>query len=98
MEAAHRQLKSFLFAHMYRHEKVTRMTAHAAEVVRDLFKRYRADPAALPVAWRAEAGAGAAKQARVIADYIAGMTDNYALDEHKRLVENPLALGRGGRG
>ena len=98
MEAAHRQLKSFLFAHMYRHEKVTRMTAHAAEVVRDLFKRYRADPAALPVAWRAEAGAGAAKQARVIADYIAGMTDNYALDEHKRLVENPLAPGRGGRG
>jgi dGTPase len=98
IEAAHRQLKSFLFAHMYRHAKVTRMTAHAAQVVRDLFARYRADPAALPAPWQGEAAGSDAKQARVIADYIAGMTDNYALDEHRRLVENPLALGRGGRG
>jgi dGTPase len=81
-----RALKSFLFAHMYRHDKVTRMTSHAATVVRALFARYRAKPAELPAPWREEASAGAeAKQARVIADYIAGMTDNYALDEHKRL-------------
>ena len=93
MQAAHQQLKAFLFAHMYRHDKVNRMTAHAAEVVRDLFRRYRADPAAMPPPWRDEASGGAsasgrdAKQARVIADYIAGMTDRYALDEHKRLFE-----------
>src|SRR5581483_10453637 len=67
MEAAHRQLKAFLFAHMYRHEKVNRMTAHAAEVVRDLFRRYRAEPAALPQPWRGEAQGGDAP--RVIADY-----------------------------
>ena len=83
---------------MYRHDKVTRMTSHAAKVVRALFERYRASPAELPAPWRDEASAGGvpgsaggAKQARVIADYIAGMTDNYALDEHKRLFE-----GRGG--
>lgn len=87
MEAAHRQLKSFLFAHMYRHAKVNRMTAQAAEVVRDLFARYRAEPALLPEPWREAAAGGEAKQARVVADYIAGMTDNYALDEHRRLVE-----------
>ncbi len=85
IEAAQRQIKTFLFAHMYRHEKVNRMTAHAAEVVRDLFERYRADPALLPEPWREAASGPEAKQARVIADYIAGMTDNYALDEHKRL-------------
>ena len=85
MQAAHQQLKSFLFAHMYRHDKVNRMTTHAAEVVRALFQRYRADPAALPDPWRDAAAGAEAKQARVIADYIAGMTDNYALDEHARL-------------
>jgi len=61
------------------------MTTHAAEVVRALFQRYRADPAALPDPWRDAAAGAEAKQARVIADYIAGMTDNYALDEHRRL-------------
>jgi dGTPase len=70
---------------MYRHEKVNRMTAHAAEVVRDLFARYRLNPAAMPSPWWDQAAGSDAKQARVIADYIAGMTDNYALDEHKRL-------------
>jgi dGTPase len=85
VEAAQKQVKAFLFAHMYRHAKVNRMTAHAAEVVRDLFARYRAEPALLPEPWREAAAGGDAKHARVIADYIAGMTDNYALDEHKRL-------------
>ncbi len=82
-------MKSFLFGHMYRHAKVNRMTAHAAEVVRDLFARYRAEPALLPEPWREAAAGGDAKHARVIADYIAGMTDNYALDEHKRLFGAP---------
>ncbi len=85
MNEHHRALKSFLFTHMYRHDKVNRMTAHAAEVVRALFARYRAEPAQLPEPWRDAAAGSEAKQARVIADYIAGMTDNYALDEHKRL-------------
>jgi dGTPase len=87
MNEHHRALKSFLFTHMYRHDKVTRMTSHAAKVVRALFARYRAEPALLPEPWREAAAGSEAKQARVIADYIAGMTDNYALDEHKRLFE-----------
>jgi len=85
MEAGQRELKAFLFEHMYRHPKVKAMTARAADVVRDLFKRYIADPALLPAAWQERGGAGGARLARVIADYIAGMTDRYALDEHKRL-------------
>jgi len=85
MSEHHRALKAFLFTRMYRHDKVTRMTSHAAEVVRALFARYRAEPALLPEPWREAAAGTDAKQARVIADYIAGMTDNYALDEHKRL-------------
>ena len=87
MNEHHRALKSFLFIHMYRHDKVTRMTSHAATVVRALFARYRAEPALLPEPWREAAAGHEAKQARVIADYIAGMTDNYALDEHKRVFE-----------
>ena len=87
MNEHHRALKSFLFTRMYRHDKVTRMTTHAAEVVRALFARYRAEPALLPEPWRDAAAGSDAKQARVIADYIAGMTDNYALDEHRRLFE-----------
>jgi dGTPase len=62
------------------------MTERAAQVVRALFARYSADPDALPLPWRQQIEGGAvAKRARVIADYIAGMTDNYALAEHKRL-------------
>ena len=85
VESAQKQVKAFLFAHMYRHPKVNRMTAHAAEVVRALFHRYRAEPALLPEPWREAAAGSDARHARVVADYIAGMTDNYALDEHRRL-------------
>jgi len=81
----HRALKAFLFTHMYRHDKVNRMTSRAAEVVRELFERYRAEPALLPSPWSDRARGTPAKQARVIADYIAGMTDRYAIEEHRKL-------------
>jgi dGTPase len=98
MQAAPQPLQTVPFAHMPRHAQETRMTAHAAEVVRGLFARYRAEPALLPEPWRAAAAGGEAKHARVIADYIAGMTDNYALDEHGRLFQNPLSQRERGRG
>ena len=85
MEACQRELKAFLFERMYRHPRVKAMTMHAANVVRDLFRRYVAEPTLLPERWRVEGGAGGAKGARAIADYIAGMTDTYALEEHRRL-------------
>jgi dGTPase len=79
-------LKRFLFQHMYRHERVTRMTEQAKLVVAELFDRHIADPSLLPADWQAEIGAaGDAKTARVIADYIAGMTDNFAFETQARL-------------
>ena len=60
----------------------------AASVVRDLFKRCSDDPAALPPEWREQAPArGSQAYARHISDFIAGMTDRYALAEHRRLFD-----------
>jgi dGTPase len=79
-------LKDFLFRHVYRHERVNRMTARAGKVVRDLFALYMEAPAHLPEEWRTEArGAERARAARLVADYIAGMTDRFALEEHRKL-------------
>jgi len=79
-----RALKRFLFEHMYRHEKVNQMTARARRVVGDLFALYMSARAPLPADWRQlfDEDDETAK-ARVVADYIAGMTDRFALDEHR---------------
>jgi len=83
-----RALKSFLFQSMYRHYKVNRMTAKARRVVRELFELYVAQPDCLPNEWRLTAEAGDAKhRALLVSDYIAGMTDRYALEEHRRLFD-----------
>jgi dGTPase len=83
-----RALKSFLFERMYRHYKVNRMTSKARHVVRELFDLYLAQPDCLPTEWRAQAAQpGSAATARLVADYIAGMTDRFALDEHQRLFD-----------
>ncbi len=81
-----RALKAFLFERMYRHRRVNRMTARARKVVAGLFERYLADPALLPKEWRDQVeGTKALAKARVIADYIAGMTDRFALEAHRNL-------------
>jgi len=83
-----RELKEFLFPNMYKHYKLNRMTSKAKRVVRDLFELFLAEPGTMPTEWQAHAaGAGSAVTARVVADYIAGMTDRYALDEHRRLFD-----------
>ena len=84
MVADNLRLKAFLFERMYRHPKVNQMTARARHVVRALFEFYMNDPKALPDMWRQKA-ADEAVRARRIADYIAGMTDRFALDEHVRI-------------
>jgi dGTPase len=86
------ELKRFLREHLYRHYQVHRMTAKAQRVVRQLFEALSADPRLLlpEFSEQAEAAAkegGAAGRMRVVADYIAGMTDRYALDEHERLFD-----------
>ncbi|MGH6917239.1 MAG: deoxyguanosinetriphosphate triphosphohydrolase [Geminicoccaceae bacterium] len=80
------QLRHFLHAHMYSHYKVRRMSLKAQRIVEELFDGLLREPDCLPPAWRARAGApGAPRTVEAIADYIAGMTDRYALDEHDRL-------------
>jgi dGTPase len=88
MQRNDKALKAFLFERMYRHWRVNRMTSKARRVVQELFRVLVAEPQCLPNEWRQEAdGAGTPRSARVVADYIAGMTDNFALDEHRRLCD-----------
>ncbi len=85
-QPAEKQLRAFLWEHLYRHYQVNRMTSKARRVVRDLFEIFIAEPETLPPDWRSPSG-NKAEQARLIADYIAGMTDRYALTEHNRLFD-----------
>ena len=88
MRANDRALRAFLTEHMYRHYRVSRMGAKAKRIVRELYDLLSAAPDCLPTEWRLQAeGAGTAATARVVADYIAGMTDRFALDEHYRLFD-----------
>jgi dGTPase len=79
-----RALKDFLFERMYRHDKVNRKTEQVQDVVRQLFAHYLAKPEALPAGWQA-AEADQRTAARRVADYIAGMTDRFALEEVRKL-------------
>ena len=90
---ADREIKAFLRPRMYRHARVMRVMDEAAGVVRDLFAHYDAHPGELPAEWRLGLDhAGAAQRARRIADFIAGMTDRYALAEHARLFDSTPEL------
>jgi len=86
MDAQRLELKAFLMANLYRHHRVVRMAVKAQKVMADLFHAYMAEPAQLPPHIMARWQAGEA-QARVVADYIAGMTDRFALDEHNKLFD-----------
>jgi len=82
-----RALKRFLSERMYRHYRVNRMSSKARRVVRELFQLFLAEPECLPGEWRALTRRDAPETARIIADYLAGMTDRFALDEHRRLFD-----------
>ena len=84
MRAETTALKRFLYANLYRHFKVNRMRVKASRIVRELFDAFMADPVLLPPDYQVGSG-DQDKQARKIADYIAGMTDRYAIREHKRI-------------
>ncbi len=88
----HLELQGFLREHVYRHYKVLRMTSKARRVLQQLFEAFSKDVSLMPpehrdLALRAEVAHGAAGRARSVADYIAGMTDRYAILEHRRLFE-----------
>jgi len=88
MAATDRTVKAFLYKRMYEHWKLNRSHSKARRVVTDLFGLLFAEPNCLPPPWRERAEqAGTQARARLVADYIAGMTDRFALDEHRRLFD-----------
>jgi dGTPase len=79
-------LRRFLMARMYRHWRVNRSRSQARRIIRELFDLLLAEPDLLPPAWQKGGdGAGGQKTARRVCDFIAGMTDDFAMDEHRRL-------------
>ena len=80
-----RELKSFLSENFYHHPRVMRRTRKAEWIVGDLFKTYRDDPKLLPAHVRTRFSREG--QPRAISDYIPGMTDRFAMDEHKKLLD-----------
>ncbi len=81
-----RSIKDYLFPSLYRHRRIMKVRFEAAGVVTDLFTKFTADPALLPPEWREGLDDDEERAVRV-RDYIAGMTDRYALQEHRRLFD-----------
>lgn len=88
MREQSQSLKRFLFHNLYRHAQVTQTTDQARQVVRDLFEAYLSNPREMKPAYASQCSASESTtaQARVVADFIAGMTDRYAAREHERLT------------
>ncbi len=81
-------LKAFLFQRVYRHERVMRVMGGAEQVVGDLFQRYLREPRLLPEAWQSAVRSREGRRlARLVADFVAGMTDRLAVAEHRRLFD-----------
>jgi dGTPase len=90
MQQDQHELKQFLRTHLYRHYRVNRMSSKAGRILRDLFQAFLGEPALMPDEFQARARID---KPRAIADYIAGMTDRYAILEHRRLFaveDHPL--------
>ena len=88
MRANDRARQEFRFARRYRHHRVNQMTMKAKRVVSELFDLHLEQPQCLPAEWQAQvAGADEAAAARLVADYIAGMTDKFALETHQHLFD-----------
>jgi len=77
-------LKRFLLQNLYRHYKVARMSEKASRLIRDLFAAFTSEPKLLPPEFQ---GRAKADLARAVCDYIAGMTDRYAILEHRRIFD-----------
>ena len=87
MQRRNRELKDFLYRNLYRHPRVVRMQVKAERLITDLFGSYQSEPAILPVPIQKLLEKRGLE--RSICDYIAGMTDRYAIEEHQKLF-NPL--------
>jgi dGTPase len=82
------RLRQFLYDRMYRHWKVNRTRSQARRILAEMFQLFLAEPDVMPSEWgaRAQAADGAAR-ARIVCDYIAGMTDRFAIEEHRKLFQ-----------
>lgn len=88
MTRRNRELKDFLYAKLYRHPRVVRMAVKAEHIISDLFGAYLSEPAILPT--HVQALAEHRSLERTACDYIAGMTDRYAVDEHRKLFDSSI--------
>jgi dGTPase len=89
LAAQEKELKTFLYKNMYRADDVMRVRADAERVVAELFDAYFADPRKMPEGWREGLDLASDRiKARDVADFLAGMTDTYALKEHRRLFDH----------
>ncbi|MEH0073298.1 deoxyguanosinetriphosphate triphosphohydrolase [Pannonibacter sp. Pt2] len=94
MSRAEKEVKRFLFARMYRHPDVLSVRKLVARITRELFAHYMATPSDMPREWAAGAADLAPEaRARRVCDFIAGMTDRYAIEEHRRLFDDTPDLG-----
>jgi dGTPase len=91
---AERDLKRFMYRHLYHHPRQLEAAEAAHGIVAGLFAAYRADPGALPEGWRAGLPAEEPWRSRHIADFIAGMTDRYAVSRYREVV-GPVELPEG---
>jgi dGTPase len=86
-------LRQFLFTRMYRHYRVNRMRSQARRILSEMFQLFMSEPGVMPPEWSAKAEArDPIKRARAVCDYIAGMTDRYAIEEHRKLFSLEVAL------
>jgi dGTPase len=92
MEKADKAIKAFLFGRMYRHDRVKRVMSEAEGVLRDLFSHYAKSPSDMPGEWRDGLDTDRHSRVRRVADYVAGMTDRYALIEHARFFKTTPEL------
>jgi dGTPase len=90
---ADRSIKAFLFPKLYKHPRLMSVRRNAETIVRDLFDRLTREPRLLPEDWRQDLDRAAEPRlTRRVADYIAGMTDRYAVQEHRRLFDSTPEL------
>jgi dGTPase len=88
----HLEMKSYLFQNMYRHPKVTRMEGKAGKVLKELFRIYEETPDILPGNTREKIRKAEEPLRRIVCDYIAGMTDRFAIEEYEKLTEPSIRV------
>jgi dGTPase len=85
MHRRNRELKDFLYNHLYRHHRVVRMAVKAERIITDLFRAYHDEPEMLP--HHVQEAIDEHGLERTLCDYIAGMTDRYAVEEYRKLLD-----------